>query len=205
HSPNRDADPEEGHCGRGERGEAPQEHDRPRLPTTPAGLDGCPHGVARHDHRRLIVVARQISHGLSPLLFGDVVVLFHAIHSPAKSASAVRSFALARDSCAFDVPDSMPSTTPISSCVYPSTSCITNTARYPSGSASIARAIRSFRSGSLRAPFAGSVVASTALVSRCRSRLTDRSPFNATDTPIECSHVENDDRRLNVPIRSNAR
>src|ERR1041385_7898829 len=42
----------------------------------------------------------------------------------------------------------MPSVAPISSCVKPSTSCIRNTVRYPSGSPSIALASRILRSGS---------------------------------------------------------
>src|ERR1051326_5542268 len=42
----------------------------------------------------------------------------------------------------------MPSVAPISSCVKPSTSCIRNTVRYPSGSPSIASASRTLRSGS---------------------------------------------------------
>src|SRR5882762_2399766 len=56
-------------------------------------------------------------------------IVAHDTHSPAKSASASRSLARARDSCAFDVPVSMPRVAPISSCVYPSTSCIKNTVR----------------------------------------------------------------------------
>src|SRR3989442_10202716 len=70
-----------------------------------------------------VIISRRVPQPLVESIVG------HDTHSPAKSASASRSLARARDSCAFDVPDSMPRVAPISSCVYPSTSCITNTVR----------------------------------------------------------------------------
>ncbi len=52
-----------------------------------------------------------------PLEFWIFVLVHHCTHSPAKSDSATRNFARARDSWAFDVPVSTPNATPISSCV----------------------------------------------------------------------------------------
>ena len=60
--------------------------------------------------------------------------------------SARRSFARASNNRAFDVPTGIPSVPAISSCVYPSTSCITNTGRSFSDSASMAEWSRALRS-----------------------------------------------------------
>src|SRR2546425_89947 len=111
-------------------------------------------------------------------------VLGHETHSPAKSASASRSLARARDSCAFEVPVSTPSAWPISSCVYPSTSCIRNTVRYPSGKSSIARASRTLRSGSASRPRLPTPPAASRSVSRWRKRFSLRSPFKVTDVAM---------------------
>src|ERR1019366_8967182 len=89
----------------------------------PRGGDGREHFVARHVHRRLVVRLRL---ALQELLERLVA---HDTHSPSNSASSLRNRARARNSCAFDVPGWTPSAVPISSCVYPSTSCITNTIR----------------------------------------------------------------------------
>src|SRR3989442_5146466 len=98
------------------------ERDDPRLPRGARRRDAAPQLLARRDGRAVIVLR-----GLPQPLLETIVR--HETHSPAKSASASRSFARARDSCAFDVPVSMPRVAPISSCVYPSTSCIRNTMR----------------------------------------------------------------------------
>src|SRR3989442_7356425 len=84
--------------------------------------DAAPQLLARRRRGAVIVMRRVPQPLVEP-------IIRHEIHSPAKSASASRSLARARDSCAFDVPVSMPKAAPISSCVYPSTSCITNTMR----------------------------------------------------------------------------
>src|SRR2546422_2485090 len=84
--------------------------------------DAMPQLLARRRGWTMIVL-RRLPQPLVESIVG------HDTHSPAKSASASRSLARARDSCAFDVPVSMPKVAPISSCVYPSPSCITNTVR----------------------------------------------------------------------------
>src|SRR5206468_10611317 len=102
-----------------------QDEDRgdPQAPVEPAVLDQhvlpppCarrydppPHLFARRLGRTVIVLSRVPQQPFEP-------VSSHDTHSPAKSASASRSFPRARDSCAFDVPVSMPRAAPISSWV----------------------------------------------------------------------------------------
>src|SRR6266702_8775618 len=85
------------------------------MATLARGLDPSPHLLAR---RRAWCVVRSTGRVLQPLLeLGIFVLVHHLTHSPAKSANATRSFARARDSCAFDVPVSTPNAAPISSCV----------------------------------------------------------------------------------------
>src|SRR5205809_7993286 len=97
-------------------------HDGLALTRRARRRDAMPQLLARRRGRTMIVL-RRLPQPLVESIVG------HGTHSPAKSASASRSLARARDSCAFDVPVSMPKVAPISSCVYPSTSCITNTVR----------------------------------------------------------------------------
>src|ERR1035437_1393967 len=92
-------------------------------PPPPRRRDGRENLVAWHLHRRLVVALRRALQELLEFLVA------HDAHSPANSAKSPRSRALARNSCAFEVPGWMPSAEQISSCVYPSTSCITNTIR----------------------------------------------------------------------------
>src|SRR5205807_4736678 len=96
--------------------------DHPPLPRCTRRRDAPPQLLARRGRRAVIVLRRLAQPFFEP-------IVRHEIHSPAKSASASRSLARARDNCAFDVPVSMPRVAPISSCVYPSTSCIRNTTR----------------------------------------------------------------------------
>src|SRR4029077_14273585 len=110
------------------------------LPLTrpPLGLGG---GGSR---RRVVALRRLLEEFLE-------IVFSHDAHSGAKSASATRSLLRAWKRWDFDVPIGMLSVPLISSWVYPSTSCITNTVLYLSARASIALAILSFRSGSASA------------------------------------------------------
>src|SRR2546422_8280870 len=90
------------------------QHDGALPPGRARGRDPLPHLLARRRGRAVIVLHRVLQQAIEP-------VFRHDTHSPAKSASASRSLARARDSCAFDVPVSMSRAFPISSCVYPST------------------------------------------------------------------------------------
>ena len=99
----------------------------------------------------------------------------------------------------------VPSAEPISSCVKPSTSCITKVTRHPSGSASIAAASRSFKSGSAWRVATGTMDASSSTASRWSNRLLLRSPFSATDMAIVRSHDPNAASPRKSSSRSNAR
>jgi hypothetical protein len=113
--------------------------------------------------------------------------------------------ARARKSCAFDVPLWIPSAAPISSCVYPSTSCITNTVRHPSGSASIASASRCVRSGSERRGAAISTTPSSSGSSRASRRFPAFRAFAATEKAMRCSQVDSDASPRNWSSRWKAR
>src|SRR2546422_209100 len=89
-----------------------------------------------------------------------------------------------RHRCAFEVRAPTPSAWPLPSCVYPSTSCIRNTVRYPSGKSSIARASRTLRSGSASRPRLPPPPAASRSVSRWRKRFSLRSPFKVTDVAM---------------------
>ena len=62
----------------------------------------------------------------------------HSRFSTGCGDSRARTARLALNNWPFDVPAVMPSRSPISSCVNPSMSCSTSTARYPGASAAIA-------------------------------------------------------------------
>src|ERR1043166_7710100 len=81
----------------------------------------------------------------------------------------------------------MPRAVPISWCVYPSTSCIRNTVRYPSGSPSIASASRSLRSGS--ASRLGVATGSARARSPFRVPSQPAVAHHAVDQPIDPIHV----------------
>src|SRR6185436_10132729 len=89
-----------------------------RLPDSrfpiPDSLPYCfPHLFAGNDlGRAVVLVRRQL-----PQQRIHSVFVAHDTHSPAKSASASRSLALARKSCALEVPGWTPSAAAISSCV----------------------------------------------------------------------------------------
>ena len=99
----------------------------------------------------------------------------------------------------------MPSASLISWWVYPSTSCITNTIRYLSGSASIAPRSFTFRSGSACLGLPPTDPATPNPTSHCRSRFTFLSPFRITLTAIDRSQVESAASPRNWSIFSNAR
>ena len=93
-----------------------------------------------------------------------------------------------------------PSEAAISSWVYPSTSCMTNTARYPSGSSSIALDSRSFRSGSASGdarPSQSVIQHHLPLVRRC----TFLNPLSVIEMAIEPSQVESAASPRNSPSR----
>ena len=105
-----------------------------------------------------------------------------------------------------DVPTGIPSVVPISSCVNPSTSCITNTGRSLTDRASMAEWSFSRRScGAMRVPAAGNSGTSSTFVDRVRSRVTDRIPLSDTLVAMVCSQVASDASPRYCPSRSNAR
>src|SRR2546425_12048937 len=101
---------------RGRRRDGPP-HPGPQLDDVlvpPGVLDALPDGVTGSGEWGVVRFRRT----LEPLFeFRVFVLVHHFTHSPAKSDSATRNFARARDSCAFDVPVSTPNAAPISSCV----------------------------------------------------------------------------------------
>src|SRR5262245_42928234 len=196
----RDADEQHGGHAQTPAPGRPQ-HDDPRrgAPPPPLGFDGRPHLFPRRFRWPVIVLPRLAYHCFEP------IVVVHDAHSPAKSANASRSRARARDNCALEVPTSTFSVAAISSCVYPSTSCITTTVRYFSGNASIAARNRDFKSGSAVRWLVVTASAASRTVSRARNRFVLRNPFSATDVAIACSQVENRDSPRNVSSRWNAR
>src|SRR5256886_1130012 len=122
-APTHDGDAEREHGGDSHTpAQGGTNHDDLALTRRARRRDAMPQLLARRRGWTMIVLRR-----LPQPLVESIVS--HDTHSPAKSASASRSLARARDSWAFDVPVSMPKVAPISSCVYPSTSCITNTVR----------------------------------------------------------------------------
>src|SRR6185436_10426521 len=76
-------------------------------------------------------------------VFVETIHDLFALHRSSTSLSSRR----ARCNCAFDVPVATPVICAISSCLYPSTSCSTNTERAPGGSVSSARSMSTAASG----------------------------------------------------------
>src|SRR6266850_827255 len=169
-------------------------------PEVPGGLDLLGQRRRLRDERTqlpLLLAARgataQVQLGLLELRLREVTVhvfvehcsdLF-ALHRSSTSLSSRR----ARCSCALDVPVATPVIFAISSCLYPSTSCSTNTARAPGGRVSSARSISTPASGpaffvSGRSKAAGSSVLITRDVRRRRDRRSDSATFTANG----CSH-----------------
>src|SRR5580704_5482630 len=107
-----------------------------------------------------------------------------------RCARSRRNFARALNSCDFDPPAVMPSVLAISSCVYPSTSCRTNTARAPGASLAVAASIDALRNGRSSSGGVEAVDSSIPVSSACM-RLVRRSALSVRLTAIRWAHVPN--------------